>query len=312
MEGFVYFTEEQKQRANAVDLEGFLSRQGEKLLRSGREKRLASDHSITVRGNRWYDHAAEKGGCAIDFVRMFYNQSFPDAVIMLLGGEQGAAYRESVKQEPEPKKPFILPEANRTMHRAFAYLVKTRSLDPKVVSVFAGKHMIYEDAKYHNAVFVGFDADGIPRHAHKRGTCQQGEAFKGNVESCDPRYSFHWIGKSDTVYVFEAPIDMLSFISMYQKDWMEHSYVALCGVAEHALVQLLGDVPYFSQIALCLDHDKAGIQAGERIKRSLSERGYHTVFSLFSNRKDWNEDLQELQKLPPESVRERQTVMQMM
>ncbi len=46
---FVYFTEEQKQRANAVDLEDFLSRQGEKLLRSGREKRLASDHSITVR-----------------------------------------------------------------------------------------------------------------------------------------------------------------------------------------------------------------------------------------------------------------------
>lgn len=64
---FVYFTEEQKQRANAVDLEDFLSRQGEKLLRSGREKRLASDHSITVRGNRWYDHATEKGGCAIDF-----------------------------------------------------------------------------------------------------------------------------------------------------------------------------------------------------------------------------------------------------
>lgn len=41
--------------------------------------------------------------------------------------------------------------------------------------------------------------------------------FKGNVEGCDPRYSFRWIGKSNTVYVFEAPIDMLSFISMYQR-----------------------------------------------------------------------------------------------
>ena len=179
---FVYFTEEQKQRANAVDLEDFLSRQGEKLLRSGREKRLASDHSITVRGNRWYDHATEKGGCAIDFVRMFYNQSFPDAVTMLLGGEQGVAYRESVNQQLEPKKPFVLPEANQTMHRAFAYLIKTRCVDPKVVSVFAGKHMIYEDVKYHNVVFVGFDSDGIPRHAHKRGTCQKGQPFKGNVE----------------------------------------------------------------------------------------------------------------------------------
>lgn len=60
MSGYVYFTDEQKQRANAVDLEDFLARQGEKLLRSGREKRLDSDHSITVRGNEWYDHASEK------------------------------------------------------------------------------------------------------------------------------------------------------------------------------------------------------------------------------------------------------------
>ena len=95
---FVYFTEEQKQRANAVDLEDFLSRQGEKLLRSGREKRLASDHSITVRGNRWYDHATEKGGCAIDFVRMFYNQSFPDAVTMLLSGEQGVHTKKGKRE----------------------------------------------------------------------------------------------------------------------------------------------------------------------------------------------------------------------
>ena len=89
--GYVYFTDDQKQRANAVDLEDFLTRQGEKLLRSGREKRLTSDHSITVRGNEWYDHAAEKGGCAIDFVQMFYGRSFPDAVTMLLNGEQGQA-----------------------------------------------------------------------------------------------------------------------------------------------------------------------------------------------------------------------------
>ena len=65
MAGFIYFTEEQKRRANEVNLESFLLRQGERLLKSGREKRLASDHSITVRGNQWYDHAIEKGGGAI-------------------------------------------------------------------------------------------------------------------------------------------------------------------------------------------------------------------------------------------------------
>ncbi|MDD3995643.1 MAG: hypothetical protein PHC42_02970, partial [Bacilli bacterium] len=67
MSTYIHFTEEQKQRANSVDLVEFLQKQGEKLLPSGREKRLASDHSITVRGNEWYDHALEQGGLAIDF-----------------------------------------------------------------------------------------------------------------------------------------------------------------------------------------------------------------------------------------------------
>ena len=309
MRGYVYFTEEEKQRANAVDLEDFLVRQGEKLLRSGREKRLASDHSITIRGNRWYDHATEKGGFAVDFVRNFYHQSFSDAVMMLLGGEQGLLYRKS--KPLEPAKPFVLPKAHTNMRRVFAYLLKDRCLDRKIVTQFVKAKMLYEDTKYHNVVFVGHDSEGTPRHAHKRGTYITGKAFKENVESSNPRYSFHWIGHSNTVYVFEAPIDMISFISIYQQNWKQHSYVALCGVAEHALMQLLADAPHVNKIALCLEHDKAGVQARERIQKHLAERGYRNVFSLFSNLKDWNEDLQALSKPPPEPAEEQQPVIQM-
>lgn len=168
MAGFVYFTDEQKQRANEVDLEDFLSRQGEKLLKSGGEKRLASDHSITVRGNRWYDHAAGTGGCAIDFVQMHYNSTFPEAVTLLLGGEQGQAYRASEPEREKEQKPFALPEANPDMRRAYAYLTKTRCLDREVVSAFAKEKLIYEDAKYHNVVFVGYDAGGTARHSTGR------------------------------------------------------------------------------------------------------------------------------------------------
>lgn len=311
MSRYVHFTEEQKQRANAVDLEDFLTRQGEKLLRSGREKRIASDHSITVRGNRWYDHATAKGGCAIDFVRTFYQQSFPDAVTMLLGGEQGQGYLESKPKEVEPPKPFDLPQRYMNSHRMFAYLTKTRCLAPSIVSSFIKEKMIYEDATYHNAVFVGYDENGIPRHAHRRGTYTKGKAFKGNVESSDPKYSFRWIGQSDTVYVFEAPIDLLSFLSIYQRDWEQHSYVALCGVGEHALMQTLTDAPNIKRVVLCLDNDQAGIQAQERIKKHLEERGYTNVFSLFSHQKDWNEDLQQMNKPPPEIIEEQQAILQM-
>lgn len=300
MSGYVYFTDEQKQRANAVDLVHFLEMQGEKLIRSGPEKRLCSNHSITVRGNEWFDHAggSRKGGLAIDFVQYHYGLSFPEAVSLLLGGEQGAAYRQSEQRRTEPKKPFELPEANENMRRVFAYLIKTRLLEREVVTHFVKAKMIYEDAAYHNAVFVGHDKKGTARHAHKRSTFTGTKAYKGNVESCDPKFSFHHTGTSDTVYVFEAPIDMLSFITLYRQDWQQHSYVALCGVSEHALLQMLEDNPNIQKVSLCLDHDEAGRKAVKRITEILSERGYQQVFPLFSAFKDWNEDIKAAHGLP--------------
>ena len=69
MAQYIEFTPEQKERAATVDLEEFLLRQGEKLIKSGREKRLASDHSVTVRGCEWFDHASNEGGRAVSFIQ---------------------------------------------------------------------------------------------------------------------------------------------------------------------------------------------------------------------------------------------------
>ncbi|WP_066460126.1 DUF3991 domain-containing protein [Anaerotruncus rubiinfantis] len=153
MGSYVHFTDEQKHRANNVDLVDFLSRQGEKLIASGREKRLVSDHSITVRGNEWYDHAVEKGGYAIDFVRQFYNLTFPEAVTMLLGGQQGQSYQPADQKKPEPKKPFALPTAHTDMRRVYAYLVKSRLIDREVVSFFAKQKLLYESCEKYYDLF---------------------------------------------------------------------------------------------------------------------------------------------------------------
>ena len=64
------------------------------------------------------------------------------------------------------QKPFAPHVPNVNMHRVFAYLLKTRGLDADVVSYFARKKMLYEDAEHHNAVFIGTDKSGSPRHAH--------------------------------------------------------------------------------------------------------------------------------------------------
>lgn len=301
MSTYIHFTEEQKQRANSVDLVEFLQRQGEKLLPSGREKRLASDRSITVRGNEWYDHAREQGGLSIDFVQIFYGLSFPESVTMLLGDEQGEVYNRAKERKQTEQKNFELPPKNSDMRRVFAYLIKNRYIDRDVVSFFAKQKLLYESCEqsadktkeYHNAVFVGYDENEVPCHAHKRGIYSNGKSFKGNVENSNPCYSFHYTGTSNRLYVFEAPIDMLSFITIYKStNWQKHSYVALCGVSEQSMLTMLENNPNLNHVLLCLDHDTAGIEASEKFQDILYEKKIECS-RMISKCKDWNEDIKE-------------------
>lgn len=301
---YIHFTNEQKLRASSVDLVEFLRRQGEKLIRSGPEYRMASDHSVTVRGNEWYDHAAKEGGGPISFVQNIYGLSYPDAVTRLLEGEQGRAYEPAPRKKEEPKKEFIQPPAGREMRRMYAYLLKKRLIDREVLNTFVHAGLIYEDGNYHNAVFIGKDEHGVVRHAHKRSTNDMGRTFRINVEGSDPRYSFHWTGTSDRLYVFEAPIDLLSFLTLYPKDWQQHSYAALCGVGEQAMLWMLEQNPGIRRPILCLDHDAAGIEATGRLKELLAKRGYAETAVLQPVCKDWNEDVKARHGLEAQSAEE--------
>ena len=303
MAQYIEFTPEQKERAATVDLEEFLLQQGEKLIKSGREKRLASDHSVTVRGCEWFDHASNEGGRAVSFIQKYYSKSYVEAMSMLLGESMEPVYPQAKKQEQTEQKPFAPPVPNANMHRVFAYLLKTRGLDADAVSYFARKKLLYEDAAHHNAVFIGTDEDGCPRHAHLRSTNSFGKAFRLNVESSDPRYSFHYNGTDGSLYVFEAPIDLLSFLTLYPQDWQKHSYVALCGTSEHAMLWMLEQNPQIRKVALCLDHDEAGIEASGQHEDTLRERGIAAA-PLRSQYKDWNADLKALHGLPAEPAEE--------
>ena len=282
---FIPFTQEQKERAAATDLEAFLQSRGEKLIRSGREKRLASDHSVTIRDGEWYDHAAGRGGNAISFLQEHYNMSFPEAVQALLGGD----FKPAAPAKPEPK-PFALPEAYSDMRRVFAYLTKTRGIESRVVSAFAHEKVIYEDAKYHNAVFVGRNENGTPVHAHVRSTNSHDKPFRLNIEGSDPRYSFHHIGTNGSLLVFEAPIDLLSHISLYPQNWQENSYVACCGTSIRPVLKTLELMPRADTVLLCLDNDEAGQAANQRMSDQIEAEGM-TVMEQIPKRKDWNDDL---------------------
>lgn len=288
MSQYIHFTEQQKTQARQTDIAELLRSQGETLKRSGSESEwMDGGQKVTIRGNLWYHQYEQVGGDAVDFVRRFYNKSYPEAMEYLLGGSGGTlAVSPSVQKE---EKPFVLPPKNDNMRRVFAYLLNCRGIDREVLYAFVHKGMIYESADYHNAVFVGFDSNGKPKHAHKRGTGSE-SSYKGNVSGSQPEYSFHWSGQSDTLYLFEAPIDMLSFISMQKEGWRQHSYAASCSVSDKVLFQTLKDNPNIRQVVLCLDSDEPGQTAAKRIADKLFVQGTASEI-LVPVHKDWNEDL---------------------
>jgi|GEM_PF-7087703 len=179
-----------------------------------------------------------------------------------------------------------------------AYLMQRRGIQRDVIEKFAHEKLIYESAEpskdgsaiYHNAVFVGTDEDDVARHAHKRSLNSQGKSYRQNMSGSDARFSFHRVGESERLYVFEAPIDLLSYISLYQDDWQDHSYVALCGVGGQAILHQLEQHPHLKTPILCLDNDTAGQLATDRLTATMRERGYEAQSEL-PRLKDWNEVL---------------------
>lgn len=282
------FSDEQLQRASGIDITAMLQGQGEKLKKQGRVYRWLRYDSTVIDRNRWYRHSREIGGGPIQFMQHFYGMDFVEAVKYLLDGEEGAEFVQA-SRTPEPKLPFTPPKLSKNMHRTFAYLIKTRKIDADIVQYFVNEKKILETEEYHNTAFCGYDEKGEMKQMHLRSTLP-GNRFFMDIDGSDKQYYFRHIGTNSDVYVFEAPIDMLSYITMNKENWQESSYVCLGGVAIDALKNVLSTNEQISKVYMCVDRDDAGDKTVKRIGDELNEMGYECERILPEN-KDWNEDL---------------------
>ena len=283
------YTQAQIDKANAVDLEKFLRAQGETLVRSGKEYRWKAHDSLTVCGNKWFRHSQSKGGLPVDFMMEFYGKSFPEAVQMLTG-EPGEAQPEA---GPAPSPAFRLPLRNVTNANILNYLTQERKLSPSLVNFFIAAGDIYEDSSHHNVVFVGRDADGHPRYASSRGI---NEKFRQDAAGAEKAFGFVHRGTDKQLLVFEAPIDLLSFIELFPKNWQQHNYLSLGGVSGKALRQFLSERPDVERVFLCLDADKAGEDACKRLTALLPDTV--SVTRIQPCMKDWNDVLVHRAEIP--------------
>ena len=289
------YTREQIQRADDTDLYVFLSGRGEQFKRCGKEYRWLRHDSVMINKSEWYRFSQNKGGHAIDFMKEFYGLSFAEAVKELLGEEGvGETNRRTAKEDagrqkvcPIPLPGLELPERNESCEIARKYLIEQRKLSEQLVDQMIAKGDIYESKNYHNVVFVGRDKEQNPRYAAMRGTDEN--RYRGEARGSEKAYGFGHIGTDEKLFVFESPIDLLSYITAVPEDWGKHSYISLGGLSEKAMKRMYTEYPHIHSIYLCLDNDEPG---NERCRQFVSLIPKElSVYRLEPVKKDWNECL---------------------
>lgn len=308
------FTEAQIEQANRVNLIEYARIRGYDPKRISNQSYKLPGYGglfISGDGSKWNWFSQNKGGGAIQFVMEMEGKSWVDSVKELLGNSYEEVQVRPKPIEPEIKGPMVLPEKNDTYKHLFAYLIKSRGIDQDIVTDFVDKKLIYEDSR-RNCVFVGYDKGGEPAYASQRSSRTTGQIFRSDVKNSDKSVPFYYPGKSNTVCVFESPIDLMSYLTLlrlHNCNDFEHHMISLGGVSDKALLSFLEDHEDIETIVMCVDNDEAGLNSCLRVGIKLQDD--YSIRRHSPRGKDFNEDLvamkQELfneVREPPDEIEE--------
>lgn len=315
------FDDNEKAEAHNISTTDYLSRNyGLTFKSDGRGYRCVEHNSLYVNKDDmswyWNSHSVG-GGDVIAFVQKFddrlnsrlCNLGYAEALKIVLNPilsenkaintpSTSATYKKASKKVEENNKSLILPEAKDSKYnRLFAYLIQTRKIDKNIVSCLIHKKYLYED-KRGNIIFVGRDSNKKAKYATIRGTLTD-KQFRMDCIGSDKSNGFYLNGfDKNTIYVFEAPIDLLSHASLDNisnddcRAWLSKCRISLGGVSDIALVNYLNYNKAIDNIVFCLDNDKAGIEATKKYIDKFSKLGYICSSSPAPQGKDYNEYLQ--------------------
>lgn len=306
MAKYIPFTDDELYRAHHYDIKTYLESIGETVLKSGTEYMWEKHDSVKIRGHVWYRHSTGDKGTAVNFLTNFFGFTFQEAVITLLNGNYKATkntkaidYADSSTVKHKIQK-IISPPKNNNNKRLYAYLCKHRGIDYKIVRYFVERKLIYEDKNNHNIVFIGKDKAGNIQYIGLKGTLTD-KPYKSEYSGNNPKYSFKHISSSDTLYVFEAVIDLFSYINLFllskdNESWKKENYIALGGLKYLPLQKLLNSYPHIKKVVICTDndmHNSDGINYGQIFAQKCKEKlsSFYDVKIEVPKLKDWNEDL---------------------
>lgn len=286
--------EEDLQQARQMDLLTYLqTRNPSELVQLGKDNYCTREHdSLKISNGKWYWFSRRIGGkTALDYLVKVRNYTFTEAVEEILG--------RAPRRDDERK--LLLPEIDVDCSLVKQYL-QGRGIHDVIIDYCVQNKLLFQTSKYHNALFVGYDEQGIPRYGALRGIGTS--KYKGEVTGSDKRYSFSIVEKRemDTVHVFESAIDLLSHATQELYDgrrWKQDALLSLAGVFQTkrpdvvpvALERFLEQHPQIHKVCLHLDNDEVGRGAAAAIIKGLSNK-YEVCDEPPKDGKDVNESLQ--------------------
>ncbi len=282
--------------------------------RSGRDALRVKDQGglfVWRNGSGWYCFSTGESGHAVDLVQRTLSCKYREALDFIADNvlaNTEHSYREfsrSAAPVKEPPEEFMLPEKAEKNNRVAAYLKYERGIPYTVINYAMKSEILYQDKKYGNCCFVGYDNSGVPRYCTKRGT-NPFQQFRGEVAESDKSYSFKMMGSNSQgakLYIFEAPIDAMSHAALNDivgRDWKRDTRLAMGGCCYLPIDQHFKDFPgRYSEIVVCTDNDEGGIKMAKEIEEKYG--GEYKVTRRCSFAKDWKEDLKNINSIAKEN-----------
>ena len=312
-----WVTKDQIERARQFPvLDYILRNEAGDYKRVGRGYRLRADDALAVDENCWYCHKAEKGSkTALDYLVEIKGYGLVEAVCFLLNERpqersgNAKSTTPSKKHTPNTRPPPVtenkpkiqaisLPLRNKDNKRVIAYL-QSRSIDRDSILSCIERGVLFESKYYHNAVFLGKDERGKTRFAAMRSTTAK---FMCDAEGSEKKYGFVIPAEnpqSNTVAVFESPIEALSHQTLCLHGHIptfDGWRLSLSGVSTLGLNHFLEQNPDVTHCVVCTNNDDAGDKAMGRIKELEESLGITVTRSIPPHGNDWNNSLEAVKK----------------
>jgi hypothetical protein len=256
---------------------------------------------LIIKDSYFYQHSTGEKGGVIKFVMLTEGCSYQAAIELIKeifndDIPQNSAISETQHSVSEDKKKtniLFIPPAWNNEHKIINYL-ESRYISRDLINqeIKANRIKGVSIKGHLNVAFLCYD---LTDHTLIKGAIIRGVegSFKGNLIDSDGDYGY-CIGPNQSsvksIYIFEAPIDLLSYLTMYQQD-PNIVYTAMGGVKPRVVEKLIERFNP-SSITCCTDNDIAGDKFYNELKHLYSNL---RIRRQTSKLKDWNEDLQNLQ-----------------